>query len=174
MKKAMLIAAAVLLATGCATTQPTPSKQCGSFDTKSLHTDLRAPFRTDRAWHETIIAMLAWQLDCERSDARADFSTPNPALGRMSAPPNVTRKPAPLPGFEFNGADSGACGVFGCGGYPRSQNVAMIESNAAVTRRAGRFLPFERPRFSGFGFSAGEFLTEVNGIGGRRSVGCRA
>ena len=51
---------------GCATT-------CGSFDTEQLRADLKAPFRTDREWHESLIQELAWQLDCERRVTSADF-----------------------------------------------------------------------------------------------------
>ena len=57
-----LIAGASLLTAGlggCATT-------CGSLDTARLRADLKAPGRTDREWHETLISQLAWQLDCER------------------------------------------------------------------------------------------------------------
>lgn len=70
-----LIAGASLLTAGfggCATTQ-TVSAQCGSFDTELLRADLKAPTRTDREWNETIIKELAWQLDCERRTASADF-----------------------------------------------------------------------------------------------------
>ena len=68
-----LIAGASLLTAGlggCATTQAASTK-CGSFDTDSVRADLKAPFRTDREWHETLIEMLAWQLDCERRTASA-------------------------------------------------------------------------------------------------------
>lgn len=72
MKTAIFVA---MLVAGCAAT-PT-SKQCGGFDTDSVRADLKAPFRTDREWHETLIEMLAWQLDCERRAARADFREGN-------------------------------------------------------------------------------------------------
>ena len=74
-----LIAGASLLTAGlggCATT-PTTYAQCGSFDTDSVRADLKAPLRTDREWHETLIEILAWQLDCERRVTSAGFTGGN-------------------------------------------------------------------------------------------------
>ena len=61
---------------GCAAMQA-DRKQCGSLDIDSLRADLKAQYRTDKEWYETLIEKLTWQLDCERLAASADFLTPN-------------------------------------------------------------------------------------------------
>jgi hypothetical protein len=95
-----LIAASILLALAfnAAAFDPSAQLSCGSFDTDHLRADMAAPHRTDREWYETLIKILAWQLDCERRNA----------LERGAAP---KRKPAPWRGLFVPAPCAHACGT---------------------------------------------------------------
>lgn len=94
-----LITASVLTAlafTGAAAAEPFGQTACGNFDTARLRADMEAHYRTDREWYETLLKQLAWQLDCERRNARECNAAQNPksARGAICLPPAPALMPA--------------------------------------------------------------------------------